>query len=74
MITPLLWTQPGFDQVVLGGGRADKGMGNFSNDLKPADTVAIREYLISRANAVKNGGGAGPGGPGAGRGAGGRTQ
>jgi quinohemoprotein ethanol dehydrogenase len=66
MITPLLWTQPAFDQVVLGGGRADKGMGNFSKDLNPEDTVAIREYLISRANALKAGGPAA--GPGAGRG------
>jgi quinohemoprotein ethanol dehydrogenase len=64
-VTPLLWTQEGFDQVVLLGGRADKGMGNFGKDLKPADTVAIREYLISRANAIKTGGpGAGMGGPG----------
>ena len=62
MITPLLWTQPAFDQVVLGGGRAEKGMGSFSKDLKAEDTAAIREYLISRANAVKAGGGAGPGG------------
>jgi quinohemoprotein ethanol dehydrogenase len=65
-VTPLLWTQEGFDQVVLLGGRADKGMGNFGKDLKPEDTVAIREYLISRANAIKAGGpGAGVGGPGA---------
>jgi PQQ-dependent dehydrogenase (methanol/ethanol family) len=64
-VTPLLWTQEGFDQVVLLGGRADKGMGNFGTDLKPEDTVAIREFLISRANAIKAGGpGAGPGGPG----------
>jgi hypothetical protein len=42
-------------------------MGNFSKDLKPEDTVAIREYLISRANALKAGGPAA--GPGAGRGA-----
>jgi quinohemoprotein ethanol dehydrogenase len=65
-VTPLLWTQEGFDQVVLLGGRADKGMGNFGRDLKPEDTVAIREYLISRANAIKAGGpGAGIGGRGA---------
>ncbi len=64
-VTPLLWTQAGFDQVVLQGGRADKGMGNFGKDLKPEDSVAIREFLISRANAIKAGGpGAGPGGPG----------
>jgi alcohol dehydrogenase (cytochrome c)/quinohemoprotein ethanol dehydrogenase len=67
MITPLLWTQPGFDQVVLGGGRADKGMGNFSKDLKPEDTAAIREYLVSRANALKAGGPGAGSGPGGGR-------
>jgi quinohemoprotein ethanol dehydrogenase len=52
-VTPLLWTQVGFDQVVLHGGRADKGMGNFGNDLTTEDAAAIREYLISRANALK---------------------
>jgi mono/diheme cytochrome c family protein len=52
-ISPLLWTQPGFDQVVLQGGRAEKGMGSFAKDLKPEDTAAIREYLISRASAIK---------------------
>jgi len=63
-ITPLLWTQPGFDQVVLQGGRADKGMGSFAKDLKPEDAVAVREYLISRANAIKvNGPGPGVGRP-----------
>jgi PQQ-dependent dehydrogenase (methanol/ethanol family) len=64
-VTPLLWTQPGFDQVVLMGGRADKGMGSFAKDLKPEDAVAVREYLISRANALKAGGpgAAGPRGP-----------
>ncbi|HEY4211983.1 MAG TPA: PQQ-dependent dehydrogenase, methanol/ethanol family [Steroidobacteraceae bacterium] len=70
MITPLLYTQPGFDQVVLGGGRVDKGMGNFSKDLKPEDAVAIRGYLISRANFVKANPPSGPGGRG-GRGGGG---
>ena len=65
-ITPLLWTQPAFDQVVLGGGRADKGMGSFAKDLKPEDTAAIREYLISRANEIKVKGPPAPGRPGAG--------
>ena len=55
-VTPLLWTQEGFDQVVLLGGRADKGMGNFSKDLTPEDTAAVRAYLISRAHAIKDGG------------------
>jgi len=62
-VTPLLWTQGGFDQVVLLGGRADKGMGSFAKDLKPEDTVAVREYLISRANALKAGGPAAAGPP-----------
>jgi quinohemoprotein ethanol dehydrogenase len=63
-VTPLLWTQEGFDQVVLLGGRSEKGMGNFSKDLKPEDTVAIRAFLISRANILKTAGpGAGAGGP-----------
>jgi len=52
-VTPLLWTQPGFDAVVLQGVRADKGMGSFAKDLKPADTAAIREYLISQAQVLK---------------------
>jgi mono/diheme cytochrome c family protein len=65
-VTPLLWTQDGFNHVVLQGGRADKGMGSFGKDLKPEDAVAVREYLISRANALKNGEGA-PGSPGGAR-------
>ncbi len=52
-VTPLLWTQEGFNHVVLQGGRADKGMGSFGKDLKPEDAVAVREYLISRANMLK---------------------
>jgi alcohol dehydrogenase (cytochrome c)/quinohemoprotein ethanol dehydrogenase len=55
-VTPLLWTQEGFDYVVLQGGRADKGMGSFGKDMKAEDAVAVREYLVSRANAVKEGG------------------
>ena len=55
-VSPLLWTQGGFDGVVLLGARADKGMGSFAKDLKPEDTAAIREYLIARANALKAGG------------------
>jgi alcohol dehydrogenase (cytochrome c)/quinohemoprotein ethanol dehydrogenase len=52
-VTPLLWTQEGFDYVVLQGGRADRGMGSFAKELKPEDAAAVRAYLISRANAVK---------------------
>jgi hypothetical protein len=52
-VTPLLHTQEGFDQVVLQGARKEKGMGDFSKDLSPADSVAVREYLVSRANVLK---------------------
>jgi len=63
-VTPLLWTQEGFDAVVLQGVRADKGMGSFAADLKPEDTIAVRAYLVSRANALKASGGvAGPAAP-----------
>jgi PQQ-dependent dehydrogenase (methanol/ethanol family) len=64
-VTPLLWTQDGFNYVVLQGGRADRGMGSFGKELQPEDAVAVREYLISRANALKAGAaGAVPPGPG----------
>ena len=63
-VTPLLWTQEGFDQVVLMGGRADKGMGNFGKDLTAADSAAVRAFLISRATALKAGGPAAAGPPG----------
>jgi quinohemoprotein ethanol dehydrogenase len=55
-ITPLLHTQEGFDSVVLLGGRVERGMGAFSKELTPQDAVAVREYLISRAHAIKEGG------------------
>ena len=40
-------------------------MGSFAKDLGPSDAVAVREYLISRANALKAGspGVAGPPAP-----------
>jgi quinohemoprotein ethanol dehydrogenase len=52
-VTPLLWSQAGFDAVVLQGVRTDRGMGSFAKVLKPADTAAIRAYLISQAIALK---------------------
>lgn len=51
--TPLLHTQEGFDQVVLGGARSEKGMVSFSNVLKPEDTAAIRAYVIDLATQAK---------------------
>jgi quinohemoprotein ethanol dehydrogenase len=50
--TPMLHSQQGFD-AVINGARADKGMGDFSKDVSAEDSVALREYLISRANVVK---------------------
>lgn len=51
--TGLLYSQPGFDQVVLKGVRSTKGMASFAGALKPQDTAAIRAYLIARANELK---------------------
>lgn len=64
-LSPLLHSQAGFDQVVLEGGRIDRGMGDFSDRLSETDSAAIREYLIARAHEVMNapagqGGGFGP--------------
>jgi mono/diheme cytochrome c family protein len=53
-LSPLLYSQDGFDQVVLKGARVQRGMANFSDKLTAADSVAAREYIISRANEVKN--------------------
>jgi quinohemoprotein ethanol dehydrogenase len=64
-VTPLLYSQAGFDQVVLGGMRADKGMGSFAKDVSATDAVAVREYLISRANEIKRNPPPAPGGFGA---------
>ena len=52
-VSALLHVQEGFDYVVLQGARTDKGMGSFAKELTPADSVAVRAYLISRANALK---------------------
>jgi quinohemoprotein ethanol dehydrogenase len=52
--TPLLWSQEGFDQIVLKGALRDKGMASFADALKPEDTAAIRAFVIAQANALKN--------------------
>jgi mono/diheme cytochrome c family protein len=51
--TPFLHSQEGFDQVVLKGIKLERGMGSFSDRLNAADSTAVREYIISRANEVK---------------------
>jgi len=53
MVSPLLHTQQGFDQVVLQGAREEKGMGNFGKDLSAEDSAAVLGYLVSRANELK---------------------
>jgi quinohemoprotein ethanol dehydrogenase len=53
MVTPLLHTQEGFDQVVRDGARLERGMGGFGQDVSVEDSVALREYLVSRANFLK---------------------
>ena len=50
LVSPFLHSQTGFDQVVLGGVRSGKGMASFADKLQPADTAAIRAYLIARAH------------------------
>ncbi|MEP7311833.1 MAG: PQQ-dependent dehydrogenase, methanol/ethanol family, partial [Pseudomonadota bacterium] len=42
-VTPLLHLQAGFDDVVLQGSRAEKGMGSFKKELSTADAIAVRE-------------------------------
>lgn len=52
-LTPFLLSQEGFDQVVLKGVKLERGMAGFSDRLNAADSVAVREYIIARANEVK---------------------
>jgi quinohemoprotein ethanol dehydrogenase len=49
---PNLWNLPpatlsAFDQIVLGGVFRDGGMASFADVLKPADTAAIKVYIIT---------------------------
>lgn len=53
-LSPLLYSQEGFDQVVLNGARVQRGMASFADKLSGEDSVAVREYIIARANDVKN--------------------
>jgi alcohol dehydrogenase (cytochrome c)/quinohemoprotein ethanol dehydrogenase len=53
LVTPLLHTADGFNQVVLAGGRAEKGMASFANVLDEKGSDAVRAYLIDRAIEAK---------------------
>src|SRR5690606_31098061 len=76
--TPFLHTQQGFDQIVLQGGRVDRGMLDFGDKLKPEDSAAVLAFIVSRAHEVKNAppraGGFGPPGAAGGAGAAPRGQ
>lgn len=50
LVSPMLHSQEGFDQIVLEGVRASRGMVSFADRFQAADTAAIRAYLISSAN------------------------
>jgi quinohemoprotein ethanol dehydrogenase len=50
LVSPMLHSQEGFDSIVLGGARKERGMVSFADRLQPQDTAEIRAYLISRAN------------------------
>jgi mono/diheme cytochrome c family protein len=52
--TPLLHTQEGFDSIVLTGALQERGMASFASVLQPADTEAIRAFIVARANELKN--------------------
>jgi alcohol dehydrogenase (cytochrome c)/quinohemoprotein ethanol dehydrogenase len=53
MVSALLYSQAGFDQVVLKGVRAGKGMVSFATVLDGKATEALRAYIIARANEAK---------------------
>jgi mono/diheme cytochrome c family protein len=51
--TPMLYTQEGFDAVVLKGQLSARGMASFGDALRPEDTFRIRNFLIDAANQLK---------------------
>tara|TARA_R110001599_G_scaffold284899_1_gene487107 strand:+ start:163 stop:330 length:168 start_codon:yes stop_codon:yes gene_type:complete len=52
-----------WDSVVLGGELVGGGMVSFEGTLEASDPDAVRQYIISRAIADKEAGGAAQGGP-----------
>jgi len=49
LVSPMLHSQEGFDQIVLEGVRSQRGMVSFADRIGAEDTAAIRAYLTSRA-------------------------
>lgn len=52
--SPMLHSAEGFDNVVLGGALADRGMTSFAAMLTAEDTEAIRHYVISQTHIAMN--------------------
>lgn len=50
MVSPLLHSQEGFDQVVVQGVRSSRGMVSFGEALGEEGAVNVRAFLIARAN------------------------
>jgi len=50
MVSPMLHSQVGFDQIVLEGVRAQRGMVSFADRLDAQGSADILAYLVSRAN------------------------
>ena len=49
----MVLNQAAFDNVVLQGALSSRGMGSFAGRLEPADTEALRAYLIAQAEAAR---------------------
>jgi quinohemoprotein ethanol dehydrogenase len=56
----MLVDQSAFDAVVLQGALGSRGMGSFADRLQPADTLALRAYLVSMAESARNAAAAAP--------------
>ncbi len=52
--SPALQDQALLDTIVLKGALSERGMASFSQYLKDGDTVALRAYLISLADAARS--------------------
>jgi quinohemoprotein ethanol dehydrogenase len=52
--SPMLHSADGFDNIVLAGALADRGMTSFAATLNGEDTDAIRQYIISEAHIAMN--------------------
>ena len=49
MVSPMLHSQGAFDQVVLEGIRADKGMVSFADQFSNEESEAIRWFIVAQA-------------------------